>query len=654
MENRLKQTASPYLRAHADNPIHWHPWGPAAFAEARERDVPIFLSSGYYSCHWCHVMNRESFLDKQVADVLNRYFVAIKLDREERPDIDHLYMEACTAMTGQGGWPMTVFLCHDKSPFFAGTYFPRERLLALLQRVRQMWETDRERLTVAGRELLSFLSRPIPSGDTNRYACVQTGVESLDAAFDPAFGGFHPAPKFPALQRLLFLLRHEQASEDSESSKAIVSKTLYSMAEGGIFDHIGGGFFRYSTDAKWHIPHYEKMLYDQAMAILAYTEASAALDDPKLADIAQQCVSFVQREFAAPDGGFYTALDAENEDGEGAYYLWTRAQIAEVLGGERGAVFCDAFSIGDNRSLPHRIGQGFDHDFAEDLAHLYAHRETRDRPFLDEKVLTSSNALLAAALASAGRLLDKADWIHCAEQICTFILERLVQNGRLFASHFEGAASQKASLDDYAYFVWALLETYQATFDPKWLGQALNWNAHMMELFGGAGGGFFLSGRDVTDLPLRQKVYLDGPVPCGNAVACSNLLRLHALTKDETYLSAAEGILSGGMGIMGRYPSSATGLLSAILLLGNVSTLTISPGVNQDALIQASAGYDPFLQVAVVGDSTQDAPLDRLVPASKDAAAIEGQAAGYYCDRTGCHRPVTDEQVLRDVLRAGR
>lgn len=654
MENRLKQTASPYLRAHADNPIHWHAWGPAAFAEARERDVPIFLSSGYSSCHWCHVMNRESFLDEQVAAVLNRHFVAIKLDREERPDIDHLYMEACTAMTGQGGWPLTVFLCHDKSPFFAGTYFPREGLLSLLERVRRMWELDRERLTGAGRELLSFLSRPIPGGDTNRYACVETGVQSLKAAFDPAFGGFHPAPKFPALQRLLFLLRYAQVSEDRETSLEIVSKTLHNMAEGGIFDHVGGGFFRYSTDAKWHIPHYEKMLYDNAIATLTYAEASVCLDDPKLADIARQCVSFLQREFAAPDGGFYTALDAENEDGEGAFYLWTRAQVTEVLGAERGRAFCDAFSIGDSRSLPHRIGQGVDTRFADDLVRLYAHRETRDRPFLDEKVLTSSNALLAVALASAGRLLNESGWIDSAERICTFILEGLVQNGRLFASHFESAASQKASLDDYAYFVWALLETYQATFDPKWLGQALNWNAHLMELFGGTGGGFFLSGRDVTDLPLRQKVYLDGPVPCGNAVACSNLLRLHALTKDETYLATAEGILSGGIGMMSRYPSSATGLLSAILLLGNVSTLTISPGADQSALIDATAGYFPFLQVAVVGDSTEDAPLDRLVPTSKDAAPIEGQAAGYYCDRTGCHRPVTDERVLRDVLQTGR
>jgi len=599
-------------------------------------------------------MNRESFLDEQVADMLNRHFVAIKLDREERPDIDHLYMEACTAMTGHGGWPLTVFLCHDKSPFFAGTYYPREGLLSLLTRVRDMWQSDRERLTGAGRELLSFLSRPIPSGEVSRFACVQSGVESLESAFDPAFGGFHPAPKFPALQRVLLLLRQAQIAEDRDAPLEMVSKTLYSMAEGGIFDHVGGGFFRYSTDSKWHIPHYEKMLYDNAMAILAYAEASVCLDDPNLADIARQCVSFVQREFAATDSGFYTALDAENEDGEGIFYLWTRAQISEVLGAERAALFCDAFSIGDNLSLPHRIGRDLDHSFSDDLARLYERRELRDRPFRDEKILTSSNALLAAALASAGRLLDEPDWIECAEQICVFLLENLVQNGRLFASHFEGSSSQKASLDDYSYLVWALLELYQATFDPKWLGQALNWNAHLMELFGGAGGGFFLSGRDVTDLPLRQKVYLDGPVPCGNAVACSNLLRLHALTKDETYLTAAEGILSGGLGMMGRYPSSATGLLSGILLLGNISTLTISPGMDQSALIGASGGYLPFLQVAVVGNSEEDAPLDRLVPSSKDAAPIEGQAAGYYCDRTGCHRPVTDERVLRDVLLSGR
>jgi len=654
MENRLNQSSSPYLHSHADNPIHWHTWSPAAFAEARERDVPIFLSSGYSSCHWCHVMNRESFLDEQVAHMLNRHFVAIKLDREERPDIDHLYMEACTAMTGQGGWPLTVFLSHDKSPFYAGTYFPRENLLALHTRVRDMWQTNREQLTRAGQELLSFLSRPVQTGEANRYACIDAGVESLKAAFDPTFGGFHPAPKFPALQRILFLLRHALVSDEGEVSLEMVSKTLHSMASGGIYDHVGGGFFRYSTDGKWHIPHYEKMLYDNAMAILAYAEASATLNDPHLADVARDCVSFVLREFACPDGGFYTALDAESEDGEGAFYLWTRREITEVLGTEQAGQFCDAFSIGDNRSLPHRIGQPVDNRFADDLAALFVHRETRDRPFRDEKILVSSNALLAVALASAGKLLDEPTWVSQSAEICSLLLDRMVQNGRLFASYFKDSASQKSTLDDYAYLVWALLELYQATFEPKWLGQALNWNAHLMELFGGAGGGFFLSGRDVTDLPLRQKVYLDGPVPSGNAVVCANLLRLHALTKDETYLSAAEGILTGGMGSMGRYPSASTGLLSAILLLGNVSTLTISSGDAQEALIDAARGYFPFLQTAVVGISATDAPLDRLMPSTRELVPVEGQAAGYYCDRTGCHRPVTDGQVLREVLCMGQ
>jgi len=651
MENRLRQAASPYLKGHAENPIHWHEWGPAAFSEARERDVPVFLSVGYSSCHWCHVMNRESFMDERVAHMLNQNFVSIKLDREERPDIDHLYMEACTAMTGQGGWPLTVFLGHDKSPFFAGTYFPRESLLGLLTRVRDMWRDKRERLTGAGKELLSFLSRPLPGGDMGRHACIAAGADALEAGFDPTYGGFHPAPKFPALQRLLFLLRHASASERPGRAEEMVSTTLTGMAQGGLFDHVGGGFFRYSTDGRWHIPHYEKMLYDNAMAILTYAEGSVALDEPQFAEIARSCVTFVRREFAGPDGGFFTALDAENEDGEGAFYLWTRSQIAEVLGPGRGAAFCEAYGIGDNLSLPHRIGLGLSTVHTEELAKLYEHRAKRDYPFRDEKILASSNALLAAALASAGRLLGEQEWIALAEGICQFILEHLCLNGRLFASYIDNASHQKAVLDDYAYFTWALLELYQATFDPKWLGLALSWNAHMMELFGGTGGGLFLSGRDVTDLPLRQKVYLDSALPCGNAVAACNLIRLHALTRDETYLDSAEGILSGALGAMSRYPSSASGLLSAVLLLGNVSTLTISPGQDQRTLVEASSGYFPFLQVAVVSEpGGPQAPVDRMVASAETAVPIDDRAAAYYCDRSGCHRPVTDQRVLREML----
>jgi len=515
-----------------------------------------------------------------------------------------------------------------------------------------MWRFERERLKGAGKELLSFLSRPVPGRDVDRHACIETGIEALEAAFDPVYGGFHPAPKFPALQRLLFLLRHTQASGEAERGKQMVSASLSGMAQGGLWDHVGGGFFRYSTDGRWQIPHYEKMLYDNAMAILTYAEGAVALGEPQFAEIARSTVVFVQRTFAGPNGGFYTALDAENEDGEGVYYLWTRSQVGEVLGSEGAKPFSDAFSIGDNLSLPHRIGQASGHDFTEELTLLQRQREQRDLPFRDEKILTSSNALLAAALASAGRLLGEQVWIGLAEGICQFILEHLALSGRLYASYFDGGAQQKAVLDDYAYLVWALLELYQATFDPKWLGLALNWNAHMMELFGGTGGGFFLSGRDVTDLPLRQKVYLDGPVPSGNAVASWNLFRLHALTKDETYLAAAEGILTGALGAMSRYPSSATGLLSAILLLGNVSTLTISAGKDQRALVEATREYFPFLQVAVVGgEGGPQAPVDRLVPAAETVRPVGDSAAAYYCDRSGCHRPITDEWVLREVLR---
>ena len=650
--NRLLKETSPYLRQHAYNLIDWFPWGKEAFKKSKTEDKPIFLSVGYSTCHWCHVMNRESFMDKQVADMLNQYFVAIKLDREERPDIDHLYMEACTAMTGQGGWPLTAFLNHDKSPFFAGTYYPKEHLLDILTRIRDMWRSDQEKLIAAGGEMLSFLSRPVPSGETeHRHACVEAGIQSLTAEFDPEYGGFRPAPKFPAMQRILFLLRYALVAEDGGRAQEMAAKTLAGMAGGGLFDHVGGGFFRYSTDTRWHVPHYEKMLYDNAMAILTYAEAAVALDVPYFADIARSCVAFIRRELTAPESGLYTALDAESDQGEGAYYLWTRTQVTEVLGPDRAVRLCNAFSIGDSLSLPHRIGQAPAPEYAEDLEKLLAHREQRDRPFRDEKILASSNALMAAALASAGRLLGEQDWIDLAESTCQTILEKLAQNGRLFASYMAGAPHQKAVLDDYAYLVWALIELYQATFDPKWAGLALHWNAHMLELFGGTGGGLFLSGRDVTDLPLRQKVYLDGPVPSGNAVAGMNLLRLYALTNDETYLHAAEGILTGAGGALSRYPASGTGLLSAILLLGNAGTLTISAGEDQQALIAAASGYRPFLQIAVVGKTGgPQAPIDRLVPASQDAVPVDGKAAAYYCDRGGCHRPVVAGKALAEML----
>ena len=644
MENRLKHAASPYLLSHTQNPIHWHEWGEAAFAEARERDVPIFLSVGYATCHWCHVMNRESFMDKGVAEVLNRHFVAIKLDREERPDIDHLYMEACTALTGQGGWPLTVFLSHDKSPFFAGTYFPRVRLLELLVRVQLMWRENRKGLTNAGEELLAFLSRPVPGQDVRRHSCMEAGAEALEGMFDPAYGGFLPAPKFPALQRLLFLLRYAQVSDNRDKALNMVEKTLTGMAQGGLYDHLGGGFFRYSTDGRWHIPHYEKMLYDNAMAILTYAEGAVALEEPRFAAIARSCFYFAERELKAKSGGYYTALDAENEGGEGAFYLWTRSQVEAALGQERSENFCEAYGIGDTLSLPNHIDKGMNAEFEEECRLLYTHRQKRDLPGRDEKILTSSNALLAAALAVAGKLLGEEGWIQKAEDLCDFLLENMVKEGRLYASRYGTRTHQKAVLDDYAYLVWALIELHQATHKPKWLNLALGWNSHLMELFGGAGGGFFLSGRDVTDLPLRQKVYLDGPVPAGNAIACANLLRLHALVKDESFLQGAEEILSGASGSISRYPASATGLLGAILLLGNTATMTISPGQNQEGFLEAIGGYRPFLQVAVTGGE-EERSFGELA-----AVPIDGKAAAYYCDRMGCHRPITNPEVLRELL----
>lgn len=587
-------------------------------------------------------------MDPEAAALLNERFVCVKLDREERPDIDALYMDACTAISGQGGWPLTAFLNPDKSPFYAGTYYTKSQLTALLAHVSELWETDRGQLAEAGSQILSALSRPLPQSAAPRHGLIQTALDDLRQSFDPVWGGFRPAPKFPSLQRILFLLRHGQLEPDSAAAQ-MAETTLQRMQAGGIFDQVGGGFFRYATDEQWRIPHYEKMLYDNAIALLTYAEAAAVFQNAAFADTARRCRIFLSREMKCESGGYYTALDAESPEGEGAFYLWTSAELIDVLGEAEGRQTADYFDVESAPVLPRQAGAPGAQLQPGTLDQLYVRRAARPAPMRDEKLLTSGNALTTAALAVAGRLLGEAAWIQEAEQTADFLLERLCADGRLKSAWFDGRAGQKAVLDDYAYFVWALLELYQATFRPKWLGLALTWNAHMLELFGGAGGGLFLSGRDVTDLPARQKAYADGPLPSGNATAAMNLFRLHAITGDDSLQNAAEGILKAASGILSAHPAACCGLLSSILLQGNVGTLTISDGTGADALIQAAGGYRPFLQVIrCVADKPET--VRRLAPSSESAIPVDGRAAAYLCDRRGCHRPVTEPDKLRAML----
>lgn len=646
--NRLKDEKSPYLLQHANNPVDWYPWSVEAFRQAEERDVPVLLSIGYSTCHWCHVMNSESFEDLALADEINKSFVAVKVDREERPDIDNLYMDACTAMNGHGGWPLTALLNADKTPFFTGTYFPKDTLINILRNTTEMWHSNRDRLLQAGSEVLAAISAPAAGSGTQRHELSHNALQSLQGTYDRQYGGFLPEPKFPSLQRIMYLLQINSI-DPAAGAGDMAFGSLLGMARGGIFDHVGGGFFRYSTDARWHIPHYEKMLYDNAMAIIAYAQGAAALGEGDFKRVAEMCADFVLTGLRAPEGGFYTALDADSPDGEGAYYLWTKSQVVDALGQKAGSEFAQEYSIEESPSVPHRIGKRiFPENVEDSITALGKSRTTRLAPDRDEKILASGNALMTTAFAISGRLLDRQDWIEEAEKTADFMLDQLCLEGRLKASYYHGEASKNSTLDDYAYFVWSLIELYQATFRPKWLGLALNWNAHMLELFGGAGG-LFLSGRDITDIPARQKVYVDGPLPSGNSVAAGNLLKLYAITKDKTYEKTAEDILRAGSGTMERYPSACTGLMSAILLSENLATLTVSAGRGQDEMLKAAGGYRPFL-VAVAGVSDKPDTIEHMAPSARNSHPVDGQSAAYLCDRQGCRRPVTQSSKLTELL----
>jgi uncharacterized protein YyaL (SSP411 family) len=658
-KNRLASETSPYLLQHQHNPVDWYPWGEEAFEAAKRRDLPIFLSSGYSSCHWCHVMAHESFEDEHIAGILNEHYICIKIDREERPDVDQFYMEACTALNGQGGWPLSVFLNHDKTPFFAGTYFPKEDRYgsigfhSLLERISELWEHKREQVTTAGQEIVSHIQNAQSAMPDNRHEnLAEKAYEQFAGNFDPVYGGFHGAPKFPSVHNLLFLLRYGRLAPDSKSTQ-MVETTLNAMAQGGIFDHIGGGFFRYSTDQQWLVPHFEKMLYDNAMMILIYGEATAAIN-PRFKTIAERTVSYVFREMRDKDGAFYTAQDADAAGEEGSTYLWTRQEILELLGETDAVRFCEEFDITEDgnfegKNIPNRIGKekaSLDETFAEHcFGQLLNKRDQREQPMKDDKILVSSNGLMIAALASAGRYLNRPDWIQAAQKAAEFIQEKMVYSDRLMTGWRDGEVKHKATLDDYAYFIWGLLELYHSTFDAAWLGQAMIWSERMQELFGDEYGGFYLTGKDVTDLPFRQKVFADSALPSGNAVAVTDLIRLAAFCDREDLKKHALRTIHDVSGLIGQVCIGYSGFLQAQLLLENESEVTVSMGAGQEEFEQVLKGYLPFVSPVVY---KQDYEI--LSSRTEDKKSLDGKATAYLCDKKGCRPPMNDVKKLVKIL----
>ena len=546
--NRLQFEKSPYLLQHAANPVDWRPWGAEAFAAAKAEDKPVFLSIGYSTCHWCHVMAHESFEAPLVAAALNRDYIPVKVDREERPDVDAVYMDACLAMNGSGGWPLTVLLTPEQRPFWAGTYLPREQLLALLDQAAALWREDRDGLLAAGEELTKHLCETSDgAGQEPTRALAEAGAAAFSRGFDAEWGGFGRAPKFPSAHNLLFLLRYAEAAGDAPARR-MAERTLEAMYRGGIFDHIGGGFSRYSTDRRWLAPHFEKMLYDNALLALAYTEAWRGGGQAWMRRAAAQTLDYVLRELRDPAGGFLCGQDADSDGVEGKYYVFTPEELRAVLG-EDAPAFCARFGVTEQgnfhgKSIPNLIGAP---DWAETSEQIEATRRRvaayrRERTALhrDDKVLTAWNGLMIAALARAGLVFGHRRYTEAAVSAAAFLRDRLSDGeGRLLSRWRDGEAAHPGKLDDYAFLAWGLLELYAATFEPQELEDACRLcDALLSRFFDGAHGGFYPYAADGEQLITRKKESYDGAMPSGNAVAALVLSRLWRLTGEERWRAA--------------------------------------------------------------------------------------------------------------------
>jgi len=685
--NRLVFEKSPYLLQHASNPVNWYPWGDEAFREAKEQDKPVFLSIGYATCHWCHVMEKESFEDQDVADLINDNFIAVKVDREERPDIDQIYMAVCQAVTGAGGWPLTVLLTQDKKPFFAGTYFPKESrygrvgMLELIPRVSSLWTDKRDELLQSAEKITDHLQNSNQSrGGQLDKSVPQIAFQQLSERFDSLEGGFKPAPKFPSPHNLIFLLRYWHQSKEPGALE-IVEKTLEKMRLGGIFDQVGYGYHRYSTDASWRLPHFEKMLYDQAMLVLAYAEAFQATGKEQYAQIMREILTYVLRDMTSPEGGFYSAEDADSEGEEGLFYLWTINEFRDYLGKDGAELLVPLFNLtdeGNYKDEATKLATGrnllYLKEPLSELANqmgipesdllelwekfrqlLFDVREKRIHPLKDDKILTDWNGLMIAALAVAGRVLDDTSYITAAKQAADFVWNTLRdENGFLMKRFRDSEAGLPPHLDDYAFLVWGMLEIHQADFDTEYLKRALGLNRIMLDTFWDHdAGGLFFTAADQTDLIHRNKEIYDGAIPSGNSVAAMNLIRLARLTSNPEFEEKAFQIGSSFADQINMVPQGHTQFLSALLFAYGPSYEVVISGDRkaedtQEMLDQLRRAYSP--NKVLLLRLKDDKALLELIPALKFQETLNGKATAYVCQDFQCSAPTNDPDVMIVLL----
>ncbi len=669
--NRLIFSGSPYLLQHAENPVDWYPWCEEAFARAAREDRPVFLSIGYATCHWCHVMERESFVDLEVAAVLNRHFVAIKVDREERPDVDDRYMAAAQILKGGGGWPLNVFLTPDRKPFYVTTYMPKEPrpgstgFIELLEKIADVWKNQRDVVESSCETILKDLAEgseptpaPIPGGEV-----LQGAFRQVDLIYDQNWGGFGTAPKFPRPIFINFLLRFWNRMKDSSALHMAVH-SLRMMRCGGIYDQLGFGFHRYAVDRKWLVPHFEKMLYDQGMLAIAYLEAFQATGDINFKRVAEEIFTFVLDEMTSPEGGFYSARDADTGGVEGKYYVWATDEVKKVIGDDNAAKIFQLFGLTEEGNFE---GENIFHlnmpveefaaregvspeTFRDSLEswriRLLSAREKRAKPLRDEKILTSWNGLMIAALARGYAVTGDRRYMEHADRAAKFVKERLVaENGRLQRSHYQGGASIPAFLEDYAFFVWGLAELYEATMSARYLQDAVYFCRETLRLFADDESyGLFDTGKDAENVLVKKKSYLDGVVPSGNSVAAMNFLKIGRITGKKSFIREGEGILRSLMGNVMTQPAGCLYSLIALDYLNGPEVDVTLVGKMEDPELRE-------LQAAFAGRFIPHLVLHFRDDGEEEGyRTIGGRPAAYVCHDGICRPPVAGREAVERIL----
>jgi uncharacterized protein YyaL (SSP411 family) len=686
--NRLIEESSPYLLQHAHNPVSWYPWSEEAFARAKRENKPIFLSIGYSTCHWCHVMERESFEDEEIAAFLNLHFIAIKVDREERPDIDSVYMTAVNILTGRGGWPMTVLMTPDKEPFFGGTYFPPRAgvrgasagLIELLTEMLALYQNDPTEVLARAQDIsqrVEHMSFVRAGPGVPRDSTIAIATSQLATKFDRVDGGFTGAPKFPEPARLLLLLRYARRTADPGAT-AMVTTTLDRMAAGGIYDHVGGGFHRYSTDAQWLVPHFEKMLYDNAQLAVLYLEAWQHTGDPSYARIAREVLDYVARDMTAGIGTFYSATDADSQtpsghEEEGWYFTWTPDELQAVLGARAARVVGAAYGVTskgnfEGRSILHRVKSDREvgaklrmppkrvaEVLAEARSALYRARASRPAPLRDDKIIAAWNGLMISAFARAGWALERADYVSAASAAAAFVLEHMRDGERgLVRTYRDGTKASTGFLDDYAFMVAACLDLYETTGVADWLIAALELQAQQDARFLDSEGGYFLTPNDGEPLLVREKPAYDGAVPSGNSVAAENLLRLHDITGEERWRSTAEQLFAAFAFQVARAPTGFPRLLVALdhyydtpLEVAIIAPQEVEAGLPLARPLREA--FVPNKAFLLVSEPSAE-HLKPRVPWLEGKRAIDGTATAYVCERGRCELPTSDPSVFAEQL----